>query len=74
VSPYHACACLGGSAKASTAATALRARVAELARKADLAQTLLGNLVPVSMRDLASTPRVRRLVSMHACMLDRTEQ
>ena len=46
------------SAKASTAAAALRARVAELARKADLAQTLLGNLVPVSMRDLATTHKV----------------
>ena len=57
--------CGGGwasSAKASTAAAALRARVAELARKADLAQTLLGNLVPVSMRDLATTRRVQRSV------------
>ena len=47
------------SAKASMAAAALRARVAELARKADLAQTLLGNLVPVSMRDLATTRKVQ---------------
>ena len=59
------------SAKASTATAALHGRVAELARRADLAQTLLGNLVPVSMRDLASTARVRLCsIILYKCCTD----
>ena len=46
------------SVKASAALSTLRARLAELSRKADLIQLLLGNSVPVNMQSLASEEQV----------------
>ena len=47
------------SVKASAAAAAIRAEVAELARKADLIQVLLSNSVPVSMQSLETEAQVK---------------
>lgn len=46
------------SVRASAAVSMLRARLAELSRKADLIQLLLGNSVPVNMQSLASEEQV----------------
>jgi len=46
------------SVKASAAAATLRAEVAELAKKADLIQVLLGNSIPVSMQSLDTEEQV----------------
>ena len=53
------------SVKASAAVSTLRARLAELSKKADLIQLLLGNCVPVNMQSLASEEQV--ILSLIPC-------
>ena len=50
------------SVKASAAVSTLRTRLAELSKKADLIQLLLGSSAPVNMQSLASEEQV---VSLH---------
>ena len=55
---YDLTSSIACSVKASAAVSTLRARLAELSRKADLIQLLLGNSVPVNMQSLASEEQV----------------